>query len=217
VQQPTIQAPKTAGDPYVVATPTTATELRLLRQRRGEISDQIQNVSSRREDIAEQLNDAHPAARPGLQDRLRVLDDRIVQLEKELDVTGLALRNAPAALIASTQAPDPNIFANKIIDDVVPIVAILSVFVFAPMALAASRFIWRKAGSPQKNPAVDQASQARLDQLQAAVDTIAIEVERISEGQRFVTKLLSEKSGAVGPGPAEPARVARKSSAPAER
>ena len=33
---------------------------------------------------------------------------------------------------------------------------------------------------------------ARLDRLEQAVDAIALEVERISETQRFTTKLLSE-------------------------
>lgn len=35
-----------------------------------------------------------------------------------------------------------------------------------------------------------------LARLQSSVDAIAIEVERISEGQRFTTKLLSERSEA---------------------
>jgi len=34
---------------------------------------------------------------------------------------------------------------------------------------------------------------ARLERMEQALDTIAIEVERISEGQRFTTKLLSER------------------------
>jgi len=33
-----------------------------------------------------------------------------------------------------------------------------------------------------------------LERLEQAVDSIAVEVERISEGQRFTTKLLSERS-----------------------
>ena len=33
----------------------------------------------------------------------------------------------------------------------------------------------------------------RLEGIEAAVDAIAIEVERISEGQRFTTRLLSQK------------------------
>jgi hypothetical protein len=36
-----------------------------------------------------------------------------------------------------------------------------------------------------------------LGQLQQAVDAIAVEVERLSEGQRFTTKLLSEQSRKV--------------------
>jgi hypothetical protein len=34
---------------------------------------------------------------------------------------------------------------------------------------------------------------ARLANLEQAMDAIALEIERISEGQRFATKLLSEK------------------------
>jgi hypothetical protein len=36
-----------------------------------------------------------------------------------------------------------------------------------------------------------------MERLEQGVEAIAIEVERISEGQRFVTKLLSEGSPAV--------------------
>jgi hypothetical protein len=38
-----------------------------------------------------------------------------------------------------------------------------------------------------------------LGQLQQAVDAIAIEVERLSEGQRFTTRLLSEHARDVAP------------------
>ncbi len=36
---------------------------------------------------------------------------------------------------------------------------------------------------------------ARLERIEQAVDAIAIEMERVSEGQRFTTKLLSERAG----------------------
>ena len=39
-------------------------------------------------------------------------------------------------------------------------------------------------------PAVD----ARLERIEHAMDAIAIEVERISEAQRFTTKLLAERT-----------------------
>ncbi|MDQ6827862.1 MAG: hypothetical protein M3081_03250 [Gemmatimonadota bacterium] len=35
----------------------------------------------------------------------------------------------------------------------------------------------------------------RLQRIEQAVDSIAVEVERISEGQRFTTKLLADRAG----------------------
>jgi hypothetical protein len=37
-------------------------------------------------------------------------------------------------------------------------------------------------------------TEVRLARIEQAVDAIALEVERISEGQRFTTRLLSEQS-----------------------
>ena len=36
----------------------------------------------------------------------------------------------------------------------------------------------------------------RLSRLETGVDSIAVEIERISEGQRFTTRLLAERTGA---------------------
>ena len=38
----------------------------------------------------------------------------------------------------------------------------------------------------------------RLACIESAVDAIAVEVERVSEGQRFTTRLLTERGGAGG-------------------
>ena len=45
----------------------------------------------------------------------------------------------------------------------------------------------------------------RLDRIEQAIEAMAVEAERISEGQRFVTKLLSERAkepAGLGAGPA---------------
>ncbi len=42
-----------------------------------------------------------------------------------------------------------------------------------------------------------QRIEGRLSEMQHSLDAVAIEVERISEGQRFATKLLSERGAAV--------------------
>jgi len=43
---------------------------------------------------------------------------------------------------------------------------------------------------PRERPTLDEN---RLQHLEQAVDAIAVEVERISEGQRFATKLLAQR------------------------
>ena len=40
---------------------------------------------------------------------------------------------------------------------------------------------------------------ARLERMEQAIDSIAVEVERIAEGQRFTTKLLSDRAKAEQP------------------
>jgi hypothetical protein len=51
--------------------------------------------------------------------------------------------------------------------------------------------------------------EARLGEMQQAIDSIAVEVERVSEGQRFATKLLSERAERASAGADMGAEVAR--------
>ena len=113
-------------------------------------------------------------------------------------------------MVAGTkQSPDPGVVVAGIIDDIVPLVAIVSTLVFAPIAFAIARFFWRRTGAPARVASPDPATHQRLEHLQQAVDTIAIEIERISEGQRFVTRLLTETRGAeaVGAGERQAERI----------
>lgn len=50
---------------------------------------------------------------------------------------------------------------------------------------------WERQGELPKIP---QDVAERLIRMEQAIDSIAVEVERISEGQRFTTKLLSDRS-----------------------
>jgi hypothetical protein len=59
-----------------------------------------------------------------------------------------------------------------------------------PVARAYARRIERGPREPSMPPEL----QSRLERMEQALDSIAIEVERISEGQRFTTKLLAERS-----------------------
>jgi len=64
---------------------------------------------------------------------------------------------------------------------------------------------WAKRLEQRGQQSVPADLNARLARIEAAVDSIAIEVERISENQRFLTKLQS--GSALPPGSASPERT----------
>jgi hypothetical protein len=66
------------------------------------------------------------------------------------------------------------------------------IFVLAPMAFAAARMMWKRANAKPSPPAISADASRRLERLEQGMDAIAVEIERVSEGQRFVTRLLSE-------------------------
>ena len=70
-------------------------------------------------------------------------------------------------------------------------VVIGAVIVGLPIMRAIARRIERGAPQPAQIP---NDVRQQLQQLSASVEAIAIEVERISEGQRFTTKVLTEKT-----------------------
>jgi hypothetical protein len=63
------------------------------------------------------------------------------------------------------------------------------------------RALWRMGSRQAARPLPDPALRAELERLQTAVDAIAIEVERISEAQRFTLNLLGNgRSAGERPG-----------------
>jgi hypothetical protein len=69
-------------------------------------------------------------------------------------------------------------------------VVVMSTAAFMGIGLG-TRLLWR-LGSRQKPATATYRDDDRMQRLETAVDTIAIEVERISESQRFMVTLLSE-------------------------
>jgi hypothetical protein len=107
-------------------------------------------------------------------------------------------------------------------DAITAVFVLTSLAILIPLSIGISRRLWRRPTPPIS--ALEDRISPRLDRLEQAVDTIAIEVERISEGQRFVTKVLTERTSspqasangsvqsepqpylALGAGPMEPIR-----------
>ncbi len=84
--------------------------------------------------------------------------------------------------------------------------AVTTIAIVAIVAGSAHRLIkmWLQRSVRPSIPDADlKEMREGLGQLQQAVDAIAIEVERLSEGQRFTTKLLAEKVTGAAPIPAK--------------
>ena len=183
-----------------------------LRAQRSELSDQLESATGRRRALAEQIRRADGVNKAGLEARLATLDERIVRLEGQLDAVGQQLASPEAArYVATTQPPvnfrGPNVRFSNV--DPEPILICFILFVLSPIALSMSRLIWKRSSRMALAPVAPAESGERLERIEQAVDAIAIEVERVSEGQRFVTRLLSERGGLalnVAQSP-EPARV----------
>lgn len=171
-----------------------------LKARRSELSDQLESATSRRRSLAEQVRRADGVNKAGLESRLTILDQRIVRIESELDQVGQQLASPQAAQFAAETRPPvnfgPQIAFSRI--DPEPILICFTLFVLSPLALSISRLIWKRGSrSAMTVPALPAESGERLERIEQAMDAIAIEVERVSEGQRFVTRLLSERGGAA--------------------
>lgn len=107
---------------------------------------------------------------------------------------------AGALYAAITQVPAippiPPIPAHTSMSMTAFVIAAATLLLF-PFVVALAIRIMRRPAAPAPALAPQwQGGPERLERLEQAVDTIALEVERISEGQRFLTKLLTDKSAA---------------------
>ena len=175
-----------------------------LREQRAELSNQITSATSRRNELAEQLENATGANRTGLEQRLGVLDERIVRLEKDIAETGRLLT------AQYTFGTEPATGGRGLSSKEMSVSIVFTLFVLAPIAFAYARSIWKRTTQGVKNAVDPTEVTRRMTNLEQSIDAIAVEIERISEGQRYVTKMFSESRTpalAAGSGGAEPIRV----------
>lgn len=186
---------------YTVTAPLTARDVAAIKARREELSDQLTSASGRRSKLVSQLNGTNnEIARRGLEERITILDKRMVQLESDIAATGQQLTSAPAGLVATTESARR--IAGLGSGQITALSIVFTVIVLGPLAIAAAIIMLKRSNKPALPPAAFTQTAERLERLEQSVDTIAIEIERISEGQRFVTKLLSEGSAQIAlPGP----------------
>ena len=172
--------------------PISSEQAAFLRTRRDALSNQLESVQERRNEVADQLrsDETQAAERPGLQDRLAVLDERLVQIEKDIASNSEQLANAPARGREGTTVPASggrgfpiNVNGN-----------LLTIFSFAllmPFAIQLARRLFAPNRGPSRRELADLAAmQQRMNAMDGAIDAVALEVERIGEGQRFLTQAM---------------------------
>lgn len=191
--------------------PQTAEEVSALRARRSEMSSQLSNVEGRRERLVEELRSAPAEGRQGIQDRIQQLDQRILQIEADLQETGRLLTLAPVSARGTTVVP-PDVAArfpgSASVRDLTGLAAMLAMLV---LATAFARRMWRRSTAIPVPPRESRESQERMERLEQAVDAIALEIERVGEAQRYQARILAEAQlmPALGMGQraAEPIRL----------
>lgn len=165
-----------------------------LRARRELLNDQLSQATDQREELVRQLEQAPAGAREGIQQRITQLDQRILQLDRDVAQAGNDLAAAPPELLAQTeQRPREVIHTGPDEGEVVAIVFSSFGFGILLTLIVGRMRAWRRrrrgGGEPATAVRIDDP---RIDRLAHALDAVAVEVERIGEGQRFVTQLLAE-------------------------
>ena len=208
LQQPSPTTPEVApSTPAATPLPQSPTTARRTSQgrkeQRDELRSQLNRVEEKRLSIAQRLRNGENVGavdRAGLEARLKELDGQIMNLYTQVAAADQAV--ASAAAVPGAAEPIRN---DRPSDDLVAIPIVFTIFVLAPLAIAYARRIWKRP-SPVA-PAPSRELQDRLDQLAQAVESIAVETERIGEGQRFLTRVMTEQGRQLGPGPAQPIAV----------
>ena len=165
---------------------------------RKELGDQLEQLQDTREELVEKITEitnsgAPSGARAGLEARIATIDVRIADLDKQIAQADAAV--ARAAGVPGAIVEDPPEIREGPPEEVFALGGVFMVVVLLPLSIAYARRIWRRSAAVVAS--LPQEVMDRLTRLDHAVDSIAVEVERIGEGQRFMTRVLSEKSTAA--------------------
>jgi hypothetical protein len=187
------------GTPQAPAAPTTGIDLSAfsanqLRRMLQELRSQRAELADRRSTIGETYERATGDSRQGIGERILTLDRNIVSYELEIARVGRELATKSGGEQVQPQ-PSGNPGPGWVRDDDAAGMAFgFSVATGVLVFFFMKRFFRRKYGRMPSQPQQQNMIQGneRLDRIEQAVDTIAVEIERVSENQRFMTRLMTE-------------------------
>ncbi len=184
-------SPTAPGLPAIPEDASPADALAALTSYRKELRNQQDRLESTRRELSQSLqrNTAPEAAKPGVIARMSAIDGQLATVDRQLADANLAVARAtavPGAVVPTPITPASQLerFSES------PLAIIVGLFVLAPLAGA---YAWRLLRRPPPIPkTLPPALEDRLTTLTQSIEAVAIEVERIGEGQRFITKALGE-------------------------
>lgn len=178
-----------------ITVPVTQEDVNGLLDRRNELSNQLSSATGRRNDLSRQLRSARVGPdQTGIETRISQLDARLGSIEAEMADVGHALSAAPSGLkqtTTSTGSQRP--FGQPNNNQVTAISIVGIIFVGLPLAIGVMRLAFRRAAHLPA-PQVPKEVVDRLERMEQGIDAMAIELERVGEGQRFVTQLMSDRA-----------------------
>jgi len=197
----TVQAPVVANQ-----APTAAQMYEAARNMRSELRTQLSRQQSLRSDLRRELDriDEGSPARAGIEARLREVDTRISALDQQLAAADQSVAQA-AAVPGAIQPPAPPVRRSGPPDEAWVLGGMFIIFVMMPVAVGFARRMWKRSAMAIAELPREWAE--RFTRLEQAVDAVAIELERVGEGQRYVTNLLADGQRALGAGAASPIEV----------
>jgi hypothetical protein len=175
-----------------------------LRQANNVLREQQRELESQRRQLNHDLDAADNAvSQKGIEQRIALVDQRIAAVDKQIADNEALVAKAAAVPGAVVEHPPP--MRNGPPDGAYALGALIIIVAFGPLSIAFARRIWRRSAvAVAKLPQEIYDRFARVDQ---SLDAIAIEVERIGEGQRFLTRIHTEQR-ALDAGPAERIEIA---------
>lgn len=181
----TPQAPPTAP---ATATPSAVYEA--LTAQRDVLGDQLRGLERSRSNVAGELRRGNlsDVDRSGLEQRIASLDQQIAQVSINIRESDAAV--AQAAAIPGAVIPPPTPPRHDQTQDMIMLGMFMTGVLLLPIVIAYTRRIWRKHAVRIELP---PELQQRMGAMEQGIDAIAVEVERIGEGQRFVSQLLNSR------------------------
>ena len=166
------------------------------QQAQQQAQRELQQAQREVQQAQREAQQAQQEAQRATQQAQREAQQAVRDIQNELARRGV--REGQAVPFPPFPPGGPQIPEGAVIISIAFFVMCAVIAIGVPLVRAITRRMDRRNAAA---PTADADTRDRLERIEQAVDAIAVEVERISEGQRFTTKIISEFRGLPQPDP----------------